>query len=83
MDSLFNNSFATAYKKNVHALGQQALDAQAQWLDFQKAQAKLARNQFEAALGFYQSSYDSSVAYGQAVGKSMVEAWKPAETEAK
>lgn len=83
MESLFNNSFVTSYRNNVHTLGQQTLDAQAQWLDFQKAQAKLARNQFEAAIGFYQSSYDTSVAYAQSVGKSMVEAWKPVATEAK
>lgn len=83
MDSLFNNSFATSYRSNMHALGQQALDAQAQWLEFQDAQAKLARGQFEAAVGFYQSSYDTSVAYAQAVGKSMVEAWKPVATQAK
>ncbi len=83
MDSLFNNSFVNSYRKNVHTLGQQAVESQTQWLDFQKAQAKLARTQFEAAMGFYQSSYDTSVSYAQGVGKSMVEAWKPVEAEAK
>ncbi len=83
MDSFFNNSFVSSYRENVHALGRQALESQAQWLDFQKAQVKLARTQFEAAMGFYQSSYDTSVSYAQGVGKSVVEAWKPVAAEAR
>lgn len=71
------DAFFAPFKSNFHAAAEQALAAQKQVLDFQRAQMKLVEEQTLASLRMTKAGFDASAELATNVTKSMTSAFAP------
>lgn len=69
------------FKSQIQALGSQTLAAHKQVTDWQLGQLKLAEKQVASAMEIGRAGFEANVSAAQAMGKTLLDAMAPAETE--